>query len=316
MAELATKFIERSTGEMDTLRAALAQLVAREGAALDSIRHFAHRMAGTGATLGFERFSDLACEVEHLAERQAPGKVPDAATLEKFEAALQALEQDQFKFGAQAGIAVVTLGSGAQAASSTALDTADIIVWSSASGAYAGVTLGLIHGAQPDALVMCHEPTRPHMRGLPHYKLGWIRVSGPGKADAIEALELIADNFLSVATPVQMALPELLAIAPRIREAIRMRTVQNLASLRATLATYPAARVLPVEGGWSAVIRVPRIESDEALALRLIEEHGVVIHPGYFFDFETEGHIVVSLLTESAIFEEGVARLISSLPRT
>jgi hypothetical protein len=152
--------------------------------------------------------------------------------------------------------------------------------------------------------------------GLPHYKLGWIRVSGPGKAAAINALELIADNFLSVATPVQIALPELLSIAPRIRNAIQMRTSQNLASLQATMQQYPAARVLPIEGGWSAVIRVPRIDSDEALALRLIEEHGVVVHPGYFFDFESEGHLVVSLLTESALFEEGIARLISSLPRT
>ena len=151
--------------------------------------------------------------------------------------------------------------------------------------------------------------------GLPHYKLGWIRVSGPGKAAAIDALELIADNFLSVATPVQVALPELLAIAPRIREAIQHRTAQNLASLQSTLEKYPAARVLPIEGGWSAVIRVPRVESDEALALRLIEEHGVVVHPGYFFDFESEGHIVVSLLTEGGTFEDGISRLISSLPR-
>jgi alanine-synthesizing transaminase len=150
--------------------------------------------------------------------------------------------------------------------------------------------------------------------GLPHYKLGWIRVSGPGQAPAIEALELIADNFLSVATPVQVALPQLLAIAPRIREAIRQRTSANLATLQQSLQNYPATRVLPVEGGWSAVIRVPRIDSDEALALRLIEEHGVVVHPGYFFDFETDGYVVVSLLTESGIFEEGIARLISSLP--
>lgn len=151
--------------------------------------------------------------------------------------------------------------------------------------------------------------------GLPHYKLGWMRVSGPGKAAAIDALELIADNFLSVATPVQVALPELLAIAPRIREAIRERTAANLTKLRTSLENYPAARVLPVEGGWSAVIRVPRMDSDEALALRLIEEHGVVVHPGYFFDFETDGHLVVSLLTADGIFEEGIARLISSLPR-
>ncbi len=151
--------------------------------------------------------------------------------------------------------------------------------------------------------------------GLPHYKLGWMQVSGPGKHEAIEALELIADNFLSVATPVQTALPELLAIAPRIRGAIQSRTSQNLTALRAMVEKCPAARVLPVEGGWSAIIRVPRIDSDEALALRLIGEHGLVIHPGYFFDFESEGHVVVSLLTEPRIFEEGITRLISSLPQ-
>jgi alanine-synthesizing transaminase len=147
--------------------------------------------------------------------------------------------------------------------------------------------------------------------GLPHFKLGWIRVSGPGKADAINALELIADNFLSVATPVQVALPELLAIAPRIREAIRARTSSNLAALRAAIANDRAVTVLPVEGGWSAVIRVPRIESDEALALRLIEEHGVVVHPGYFFDFDADRYIVVSLLTEPEIFAEGIRRIIA-----
>jgi alanine-synthesizing transaminase len=151
--------------------------------------------------------------------------------------------------------------------------------------------------------------------GLPHYKLGWMQVSGPGKREAMEALELIADNFLSVSTPVQAALPELFTIAPRIRDAIRKRTTANLARLRALIATCPAAGVLPVDGGWSAVIRVPRIDSDEALALRLLEDHGVVIHPGYFFDFETEGHVVVSLLTEPGVLEEGIARLISSLPQ-
>jgi alanine-synthesizing transaminase len=146
--------------------------------------------------------------------------------------------------------------------------------------------------------------------GLPHYKLGWIRVSGPGERAAIDALELIADSFLSVATPVQVALPELLAIAPRIREAIRTRTSANLALMRTTIANDPAIGVLPVEGGWSAIIRVPRIESDEALALRLIEDHGVGVHPGYFFDFDADGYIVVSLLTEPQIFAEGVARII------
>jgi aspartate/methionine/tyrosine aminotransferase len=151
--------------------------------------------------------------------------------------------------------------------------------------------------------------------GLPHFKLAWIRVSGPAKAKrhAIAALELIADNFLSVSTPVQAALPELLTIAPRIQSAIATRIRRNLDRLRSAM--IPSVRVLPVEGGWSAVLRVPNTESDEELALRLIEQHGVVVHPGYFFDFESDGFLVISLLTEPATFDEGVSRLLSAIPQ-
>ena len=149
--------------------------------------------------------------------------------------------------------------------------------------------------------------------GLPHYKLGWIRVSGPGKDKALAALELIADNYLSVATPVQVALPEILGIAPQIRERIRERTRRNLTQLRK--AVPASTTVLPVEGGWSAVARIPTTESDEDFAVRLIEDHGVVIHPGYFFDFATDGYIVLSLLTRTEIFDEGIARLSSALPK-
>lgn len=145
--------------------------------------------------------------------------------------------------------------------------------------------------------------------GLPHYKLGWIRVSGPGAHNAVEALELIADNFLSVATPVQVALPELLALAPRIRDAIRERTRTNLAALQSIVAARAEWQLLPTEGGWTAVIRVPRVVSDEELALQFLERHGVVVHPGYFFDFDREGFFVVSLLTRPEIFEEGMRRL-------
>jgi hypothetical protein len=144
--------------------------------------------------------------------------------------------------------------------------------------------------------------------GLPHYKLAWIRVSGPGKEQALEALELIADSFLSVATPVQAALPDLLSIAPRIRSAISERTRANLAALRATFASVPAARVLPVEGGWSAVIRVPRLMPDDDFALALLERD-VVVQPGYFFDFAGDGFVVVSLLTRADVFAEGVRRI-------
>jgi aspartate/methionine/tyrosine aminotransferase len=146
--------------------------------------------------------------------------------------------------------------------------------------------------------------------GLPHLKLGWIRASGPGKREALDALELIADNFLSVATPVQVALPELLVIGARIGDAIRERTRASLDALRKVLATRPHAQLLPVEGGWSAVIRVPQLGTDEEFALRALEEHDVVVHPGYFFDFERDGYFVVSLLTPPAALEEGISRIV------
>jgi len=151
--------------------------------------------------------------------------------------------------------------------------------------------------------------------GLPHYKLAWIRVSGPdpAKRDAIAALELIADNFLSVSTPVQAALPELLELATRIRAEIAKRIRRNLDHLRSS--AIPSIQALPVEGGWSAVLRVPNVESDEDFAVRLIEQHGVAVHPGYFFDFESDGYLVISLLTEPRIFDEGVRRLLAAAPQ-
>jgi aspartate/methionine/tyrosine aminotransferase len=149
--------------------------------------------------------------------------------------------------------------------------------------------------------------------GLPHYKLGWIRVHGPGAAEALNALELIADNYLSVATPVQAALPDLLRIGATIRQRIRGRVAANLAALQNAAREAPSITVLPVEGGWSAVLRVPRIKTDEQLAIELVERHGVLVQPGYFFDFEGDGFIVVSLLTRPEVFEEGIARVIKTM---
>ncbi|MCU1246728.1 MAG: hypothetical protein JWN02_2638 [Acidobacteria bacterium] len=153
--------------------------------------------------------------------------------------------------------------------------------------------------------------------GLPHLKLGWIRIGGPPAArrEAVAALELIADNFLSVSTPVQEALPALLDIGARIRGAIAARTRSNLDVARRLVSAVPALALLPVEGGWSAVLRVPRMESDEELALRLLGKESVVVHPGYFFDFPTDGYLVVSLLTPPPIFEEGMRRIVEQTAR-
>ena len=143
--------------------------------------------------------------------------------------------------------------------------------------------------------------------GLPHYKLGWIRLTGPvqQKHAAIQALELIADSFLSVSTPLQVALPELLRIGKTIRAQIHERVRTGLDAVRAAVAGRPSIALLPAEGGWSAVLRVPAIAGDEDLALRLLAK-GVVIQPGYLFDFPSDGFLVVSLLTDPDTLAAGM----------
>jgi alanine-synthesizing transaminase len=158
--------------------------------------------------------------------------------------------------------------------------------------------------------------------GLPSWKLGWIRAGGPPalRRRAVAALEMVADSYLSVATPVQRALPGVLALAPRIRAAILDRLRGNLSALRAAFAGVQAVEILEPEGGWSAVLRVfsppARPQTDEELALDLLERAGVLVHPGYFFDFATEDFLVLSLLPQPAQFAEGVQRLAAALRET
>jgi len=145
--------------------------------------------------------------------------------------------------------------------------------------------------------------------GLPQMKLGWIVAGGDRADDAMERLELIADTYLSVATPVQVALPELLGSSKDVQLQIRARTRANLVALRAAAAGSPV-NVLNVEGGWSGVLQVPRLRSEQEWALYLLGERDVLVQPGYFFDFESEAFLVVSLLTPREVFEEGIRRLI------
>ncbi len=147
--------------------------------------------------------------------------------------------------------------------------------------------------------------------GLPSWKLGWIRVGGPAdlRRRTVAALELVADSYLSAATPVQKALAEILALAPRIRTAILDRVRGNLAVLHEALAGLSGVKLLEPQGGWSAVLRVSHPKADEEIVLDLLEHAGVLVHPGYFFDFATEDFLVLSLLPEPDRFAEGIRRL-------
>jgi aspartate/methionine/tyrosine aminotransferase len=146
--------------------------------------------------------------------------------------------------------------------------------------------------------------------GLPQMKLGWIVVSGPPelRKQAMEKLEWIADTYLSVGVPVQCALPKLMRFAEEFQRHLRGRTIGNLGFAREILAGS-AADVLQVEGGWYATIRMPRVRSEEEYALDLLDRAGVLVQPGYFYDFESEAYLVVSLLTEESQFREGLARI-------
>jgi alanine-synthesizing transaminase len=149
--------------------------------------------------------------------------------------------------------------------------------------------------------------------GLPQLKLGWIGVGGPSSKvdEAMAAYEIIADTYLSVSTPVQTAAPDLLEQGAGIRAQILARVRRNLASLRTIAAAHRSAAVLPVEGGWSAVIQVPQLRSEEALVLELLDQDDVLVHPGYFFDFDREAFVIVSLLVEAGDFDRAIARVLA-----
>jgi len=150
--------------------------------------------------------------------------------------------------------------------------------------------------------------------GLPQVKLGWIIAAGPEnlKRAALDRLEMIADTFLSVSTPVQLACRQLLNSGSVVRDQISERTRLNLSTLREILQST-AAECLCVEGGWYAVIRLPRIKTEEEWALDLLAEKNVLVHPGYFYDFYDEPFLVLSLITPAPVFREGVTCLRDSL---
>lgn len=148
--------------------------------------------------------------------------------------------------------------------------------------------------------------------GLPQLKLAWMLAGGRSdrRAEALRAMELIADSFLSVGTPVQLALPRLLEASAVVRTAIQQRIARNLKALREIAARYPACEVLRLEGGWSAVVRVPATRTEEQLVLDLLRMERVLVHPGYFFDFSREAFLVVSLLPREEAFARAAERVL------
>jgi aspartate/methionine/tyrosine aminotransferase len=148
--------------------------------------------------------------------------------------------------------------------------------------------------------------------GLPQVKLGWILVDGPEALarGALDRLELICDTYLSVSTPVQLAAPSLIAAGAAVRAGILDRIRNNDHELRTLAAAYPCIHVLPCEAGWSAILRVPSTRTEEDLVIQLLERDGVLVHPGFLFDFAHDSFLVVSLLPERPVFVEGVRRVL------
>jgi len=150
---------------------------------------------------------------------------------------------------------------------------------------------------------------------LPQMKVAWVVTSGPADqvAAAMARLEVIADTYLSMNAPVQWAVPVLLEQRRGIQRQLLERVRANLAELDRQLAGQKACQRLEVEGGWCAVWRVPVTRSDEELAIELVREKQVLVHPGHFYDFPSDGYLVVSLITPEEEFAEGIRRMLGEL---
>lgn len=153
------------------------------------------------------------------------------------------------------------------------------------------------------------------MCGLPQMKLGWMTLSGEQDLvrEAGERLEILSDTFLSVNAPVQVGLAGLLEAGKIIRSQILTRIRSNLGCLHSGIRSGSACTLLSNEGGWYAVLKVPATTSDEQWVLDLLTHCGVYLYPGYFFDFEQEGYLILSLLPQKDIFERAVKILLAHI---
>jgi aspartate/methionine/tyrosine aminotransferase len=153
--------------------------------------------------------------------------------------------------------------------------------------------------------------------GLPQMKLAWIVTSGPAEqvSTALARLEVIADTYLSMNAPIQLAAPLLLEQRHSIQPLLLDRVRANLSELDRGLAKQTTSRRLDAEGGWYAVLRVPVTQSDEDLAIEILRKLSVLVHPGHFYDFPSDGYLIVSLITPPQSFRHGIAQVIELLKR-
>ncbi len=151
--------------------------------------------------------------------------------------------------------------------------------------------------------------------GLPQMKLAWIAASGPDDEirAAMERIELIADTYLSMNAPIKLAAPVLLDQRKKVQPQLLERVRTNLQELDRQLRNQKSIERLDVEGGWYAVLRVPITRSDEDVAIELLQKTSVLVHPGHFYDFPNDGYLVLSLITRTSDFREGMRRIIPIL---
>ena len=176
------------------------------------------------------------------------------------------------------------------------------------------------HGKKPQTLALNARALTFTMSGLskisglPQMKAAWLVVNGPTelKSQALDRLEVIADTYLSMNSPVQLALPELLEQRYGFQKQVLNRIRRNLTELDRQLTQRKSCSRLEIEGGWYAVLRVPATRSDDDLAVGLLTGKGIYVHPGHFYDFQTDGYLIVSLIMQEKEFAEGIRLLLSA----
>ncbi|MHB8485600.1 MAG: pyridoxal phosphate-dependent aminotransferase [Candidatus Acidiferrales bacterium] len=149
--------------------------------------------------------------------------------------------------------------------------------------------------------------------GLPQMKAAWLITSGreQWKSQARARLDVIADAYLSMNAPIQLAVPSFLQQRHAFQKQLIARMRGNLRELDRQIAAQKSCSRLKVEGGWCVVLRVPATRPDEELAVDLVESSGVYVHPGHFYDFPSDGYLVASLITPEPDFAQGIRRLLA-----